>query len=121
MVIEVGHSWVEVEISDLEKKRSTVVKALVDTGASLTVLPEKIAEELGVHATSEEKVITGAGEIKVKSAGVWIKIRGREKTNPIWISDIIDKVLIGAVTLESLGFTVDPRTGMLREEPLLLY
>jgi aspartyl protease family protein len=61
------------------------------------------------------------GEIKVKGANVWIKIRGREKTNPICISDIIDKVLIGVVTLESLGFAVDPKTGMLREEPLLLY
>ena len=119
--MEMGHSWVEVEISDLEKKKSTVVKALVDTGASLTVLPEKLAAELGIHATSEEKVTKGAGEIKVKGADVWIKIRGREKTNPIWISDIIDKVLIGVVTLESLGFAVDPKTGMLREEPLLLY
>ena len=119
--MEMGHSWVEVEISDLERKKSTKIKALVDTGASLTVLPEKLAAELGIHTTSEEKVTTGAGEIKVKGADVWIKIRGREKTNPIWISDIIDKVLIGVVTLESLGFAVDPKTGMLREEPLLLY
>ncbi|MEA2076074.1 MAG: aspartyl protease family protein [Euryarchaeota archaeon] len=121
MAINMGHSWVEVEISDLEKKKSTVVKALVDTGASLTVLPKKLADELGIAATSEEKVTTGAGEIKVKGADVWIKIRGREKTNPVWISDIIDKVLIGVVTLESLGFAVDPKTGTLREEPLLLY
>nr|CBH37606.1 hypothetical protein BSM_10830 [uncultured archaeon] len=32
-VIEMGHSGVDVEISDLEKKESTEVKALVDTGA----------------------------------------------------------------------------------------
>jgi len=38
-----GHSWVEVEISDLEKKKSTEVKALVDTEVSITVLPEKLA------------------------------------------------------------------------------
>jgi len=121
LVIAMGHSWVEVEISDLEKKKSAVVKALVDTGASLTVLPKKLTDELGIAATSEEKVTTGAGEIKVKGADVWLKIRGREKTNPVWISDIIDKVLIGAVTLGSLGFAVDPKTGTLREEPLLLY
>ncbi|MDI6810775.1 MAG: retroviral-like aspartic protease family protein [archaeon] len=119
--LEMGHSWVEVEISDLEKKKTTKVKALVDTGASLTVLPKRLADELGIDATSEEKVTTGAGEIKVKGANIWIKIRDREKTNPVWISEIIDRVLIGVVTLESLGFAVDPATGTLKERPLLLY
>ena len=116
-----GHSWVEVEISDLERKKSTVVKALVDTGASLTVLPEKIAEELGIHATSEEKVSTGAGEIKVKRGRAWIKLKGKEDAFPVWISGFIDKVLLGVVVLESFGFDVDPATGTLRERPLLLY
>jgi len=36
-----GHSWIEVEISDFERKKSAKLNALVDTGASLTVLPEK--------------------------------------------------------------------------------
>jgi len=116
-----GHSWVEVEISDLERKKSTVVKALVDTGASLTVLPEKIAEELGIHATSEDKVSTGAGEIKVKRGRAWLKLKGKEDAFPVWISGFIDKVLLGVVVLESFGFDVDPATGTLRERPLLLY
>ena len=116
-----GHSWVEVEISDLEKKKSTVVKALVDTGASLTVLPEKIAEELGIEPISEEKVSTGAGEIKVKRGRAWIKLKGKEDAFPVWISGFIDKVLLGVVVLESFGFDVDPTTGTLRERPLLLY
>jgi Predicted aspartyl protease len=116
-----GHSWIDVEISNLEKDKSREVKALVDTGASLTVLPRKLADELGIVATTEEQVTTGAGEIKVEGGDVWIKIRDREKTNPVWISDIIDRVLIGVVTLESLGFAVDPTTGTLKERPLLLY
>ena len=116
-----GHSWVEVEISDLEKKKSTVVKALVDTGASLTVLPEKIAEELGIEPISEEKVSTGAGEIKVKRGRAWLKLKGKEDAFPVWISGFIDKVLLGVVVLESFGFDVDPTTGTLKERPLLLY
>jgi len=116
-----GHSWVEVEILDLERKRSAKVKALVDTGASLTVLPEKLAAELGIRAISEEKVSTGAGEIKVKRGRAWIKLKGKEDAFPVWISDFIDKVLLGVVVLESLGFEVDPTTGTLKERPLLLY
>jgi aspartyl protease family protein len=116
-----GHSWVEVEISDLERKKSTAVKALVDTGASLTVLPEKLADELGIEPISEERVSTGAGELKVKRGRAWIKLKGKEDAFPLWISDCIDKVLLGVVVLESFGFDVDPATGTLKERPLLLY
>ena len=116
-----GHSWVEVEISDLERKKSGKVKALVDTGASLTVLPKKLADELEIEPTSEEKVMTGAGMMKVKRGRAWIKLKGKEDAFPVWISDFIDKVLLGVVVLESFGFEVDPTTGTLREKPLLLY
>jgi len=116
-----GHAWVEIELSDLEKRKSSKVKALVDTGASLTVLPEKIAKELGIEPVSEEEVMTGAGVIKVKSGNAWIKVKGKEKPFGVWISDFIDKVLLGVVVLESLGFEVDPATGTLKERPLLLY
>lgn len=116
-----GHSWVEIEVSDLERKKSAKVKALVDTGASLIVLPDKLANELGIEAISEETVSTGAGVIKVKRGRAWIKLKGKEDAFPVWISDFIDKVLLGVVVLESFGFDVDPTTGTLKERPLLLY
>jgi aspartyl protease family protein len=116
-----GHSWVEVEISDLEKKEFSEVKALVDTGASLTVLPEKLAAELGIKAISEEKVSTDAGEIRIKRGRAWIKLKGKEDAFPVWISGFIDRVLLGVVVLESFGLDVDPTTGTLKERPLLLY
>ena len=37
------------------------IKALVDTGAILTVIPREIARELGLRATGRSKVETGAG------------------------------------------------------------
>jgi aspartyl protease family protein len=116
-----GHSWVEIQISDLEKKHSKKVKALVDTGASLTTLPEKLADELGIKPASQEQVSTGAGIIKVSRGRAWIKLKGKEDAFPVWISDVIDKVLLGVVVLESFGFKVDPTTGTLEEKPLLLY
>jgi len=116
-----GHSWVYIEISNLERKKSKKVKALVDTGASLTTLPKKIADELGIKATSHEQVSTGAGLIKVVRGRAWITLKGKEDAFPVWISDVIDKVLLGVVVLESFGFRVDPTTGTLEEKPLLLY
>lgn len=73
-------------------------------------------EEIG-----KSKVRTGAGEIELKKAEVRIEIEGKETVQDVLVSDIIDKVLIGSVTLEALALTVDPLTGKLKESELLLY
>jgi len=112
---------VEVEIYNLEKTRSKKVRALVDAGASLSVIPKSLADELGIEAVSEDKVMTGAGQIRISRGRAWIKLEGKESPFDLWISDIIDKVLIGVVVLETFGFEVDPTTGTLREKLLLLY
>jgi clan AA aspartic protease len=116
-----GHSWVDIQISDLERKHARKVNALVDTGATLTTLPKKLADELGIKPTSEEKVSTGAGIINITRGEAWIKVNGKEGPFNVWISDFVDKVLLGVVVLESLGFKVDPTTGTLEEKTLLLY
>ena len=116
-----GHAWIEVEISDFEKKHSEKAKALVDTGATLTVLPKELADKLEIKASSESEVESGGGIIKLKRGEAWIKIKGKEEITPVLISEIIDKVLLGVVILESLGFSVDPATGTLKSTPLLLY
>jgi len=45
------------------------VKALVDTGTSLSVLLKRMAEELGIEAESVDEVATGAGIIKEELHG----------------------------------------------------
>jgi predicted aspartyl protease len=94
-----GHSWVNIEISDLEKKHSKKIQALKDTGATLTTLPRKLADELGIQPTSQEQVSTGAGIIKISRAEAWSKFKGKQGPFNIWISDVIDKVLLGVVVL----------------------
>ena len=116
-----GHVFVEIKVSDSEKNKSADVQAMVDTGAMLTVLPKKLADELGIKAIIEESVATGAGPVKVRKARAWIKVNGKEELFRVWISDIIDKVLLGVIVLEEFGFKVDPTTGILEETPLLMY
>lgn len=116
-----GHVWTEIRISDTEKKKSATVQALVDTGAMLTVLPQKLANELGIEAVEEETVATGAGPIKVKRGRALIMVNGKEELFRVWISDVIDKVILGVIVLEEFGFQVDPTTGKLKKEPLMMY
>lgn len=116
-----GHTSVDIEISDLERRHSKSVKALVDTGASLTVLPKRLADELGIKSVSEERVTTGAGTIKIMRGEAWIKLLGKEGPFSVWISEFINEVLLGVVVLQTLGFELDPTTERLKERPLLLY
>jgi len=116
-----GHTIVEIEISDMNGKHSEKVKALVDTGATLTTLPKSLADKLGIESVKTECVRTGAGIVKIEQGHAWIKVYEKEGPFMVWISDFIDKVLLGVVVLQSLGFEVDPTTEKLKPVPLLLY
>ncbi|MBI2648457.1 MAG: aspartyl protease family protein [Thaumarchaeota archaeon] len=116
-----GHVETEVTLSSKENARSVKEKALIDTGATLTVLPRRVADELLVKADARTKVLTAAGPLEVELAEVLIEIAGRRATARVTISDIIERVLVGVTTLEILGLAVDPQTGSLREGQYLLY
>jgi len=116
-----GHIWVKVKLGDPEKRKVVEVEALVDTGATLTVIPRKLAEQLSLKITGKTVAETCAGKLVLDRTRIWIEIEGKEETVPALISDIIDKVLIGVTTLEVLGLKVDPLTGKLVEWTILLY
>jgi len=116
-----GHVYTTIKISNMERTRATDVQALVDTGATLTVIPERLAQELELSELTMEKVKTGAGRVDLKRSAARISIEGKESVQDVLISDFIDRVLLGAVTLEALALSVDPLTGELKEEMLLLY
>lgn len=118
------HVWVNARIGSVDLSRVIEVKALVDTGATLTVIPRSLANELGLVITGKSRVETGGagGVIKVDRSRAWVEVEGRGgEVVPVLVSDVIDKVLIGVTTLEVLELEVDPVTGRLRERTLLLY
>jgi clan AA aspartic protease len=113
--------WINVKIGSEDGSKIIETKALVDTGATLTVIPREIARELGLRVTGRSRVETGAGVIEMERSRAYIEIMGKKEIIPVLISDIIDKVLIGVTTLEILELEIDPATGTLRERALLLY
>lgn len=116
-----GHVWVDARFCSLDRSKCIDVRALIDTSAMLSVIPKHLADEISLEPSRVDRVQTAAGLIEVVRAPAVIAIQGRETVTEVWVSDIIDKPLIGATTLELLGFEIDPRTGRLREAPLLLY
>jgi aspartyl protease family protein len=117
----VGHVWVRARVGDESGSKSAEVEALVDTGATLTVISRRLAEELGLRVTGRTEVETAAGRIMLERTRVRLELEGREEIVPALISDVIDKVSIGVTALEVLGLQVDPLTGRLKEWTALLY
>jgi len=116
-----GHVKVKVEISNVSRAKVVEVDAVVDAGATLTVIPRRIADMLNLRSTGKTVVETTGGRIELERSRAWIELEGKEEIVPVLVSDIIDKVLIGVTTLEVLGLQVDPITGKLKEWTILLY
>jgi len=117
----VGHVWVEAVIMNPFTGRSASVKALVDTGATDTVIPRKIAEELQLPVTGKSTVLTARGPVELDECIGVMEIMGRRRAVPMLISDEVSFVLIGVTTLEWLRLEVDPTTGKLKESIALLF
>jgi clan AA aspartic protease len=116
-----GHIYTTIKVSNIERSKVVEVEALADMGATLTVIPEKVARELKLGEFKRETVESGASEIELNWSSARIGIDGREAVQDVLISDLIDRALLGAVTLKTLALSTDPLTGKLKEKRLLLY
>ena len=116
-----GHIWVEAVIRNPFTGGSAFVKALVDTGATDTVIPRKIAEELQLPVTGKSVVLTARGPVELDECIGVIEIMGKKRAVPMLISSELNFALIGVTTLEWLRLEVDPTTGKLKESVAFLF
>jgi aspartyl protease family protein len=115
-----GHVWVDVVIRSPDMGKSMSLKALVDTGATLTVVPRKIVKELNLLLIGKRVATTAKGVAEFDEYLGVIEIMGRKAYSHMLVSDEINVVLIGTVALEILGFEIDPVTGKLKEAKIYL-
>ncbi len=117
-----GHVIVQVTVANpADPSLTSTVEGPVDTGATLTVVPRALAESLRLPITGKRRVRTATGDVLLDRGRAVVQINGQGEINPVLISDTLDRVLIGVITLETLSLTVDPTTGELSEAETLLY
>jgi clan AA aspartic protease len=117
-----GHVYVKLVVSNpADLELTATVDALVDTGATSTVVPRVLADSLRLPVIGRLTVRTATGDVDLDNSGAVVQINGRRAYNPILISDTIDKTLVGVITLEALGLSVDPKSRQLKEAELFLY
>jgi aspartyl protease family protein len=116
----VGHVWVDAVIGNPFTGRSVSARALVDTGATYSVIPRRVFEELKLPVIGRRIVVTARGSVELDECLGVVEVMGRRAYSHILVSEDIDTPLIGTVTLETLGFEVDPITGRLKEAKIFL-
>ena len=97
-----------------------VQEALVDTGATWTTIPRALAQALDLQVIGQMAAKTAAGPQQLEQSYAHIELAGKTMVTPLLVSDTLDTMLIGVITLEAMGLAVDPGTGRLRESEVLL-
>ncbi|MGQ9469450.1 MAG: aspartyl protease family protein [Nitrososphaerales archaeon] len=92
----------------------------MDTGSTYTVIPWRIYENLNLKLVGKKEVETAKGLTRLDESFAVIEIEGKRGLTPLLVSKELKDLLIGVLTLEALGLTVDPTTGKLKETRILL-
>lgn len=117
-----GHVRIPIKLANAERPEDAILveNALVDTGATHTTIPRTMADRLNLRVLRQRQTRTANGIVTVDESYALFEYDGNVTVTPVWISDTYPGVLIGVVTLESLGLAVDPVSGRLTTSEFLL-
>jgi clan AA aspartic protease len=88
---------------------SRTVDFLVDSGATYSLLPHDVWQELGLEATESFQFTLADGtKIKRDVSECKIALDGTERHSPVILGVPGDEPLLGVITLEILGLVLDP-------------
>jgi predicted aspartyl protease len=92
-----------------DKVRRTRLRAVVDTGATRLVIPEAVAQQLGLETTGEVAVryADGRREPRPLATGIHLTYGGRSGLFSAVVEPQRDSALIGAIVLEELDLIPD--------------
>jgi predicted aspartyl protease len=104
----------------LDRTKSREVEAVIDTGATLLVLPQDLVEELGLTRIRDVNVRYGNNSVEAKGVygAVTLELKGRRGIFEALAEAPGSEPLVGQVVLESLDLVVDPRSRTLTPNPL---
>ena len=117
-----GLTVLQVEVGNPAKPRVTEkLEFLIDSGAIYSVVPAPILKKLGIRPTGKEEFRLADGSRIVRKKGIALFRYGRR----VGGADVIfgqpgDSLLLGAMTLESMGLSLDPLKRELKPLPMIL-
>ena len=100
---------IPIEIAGPDNERFETVDALVDTGATYTILPASLLTVLGVAPFARRNLRLANGQRIYRDVGeARVRINGEVQGTPVIFGNEDSHSILGAVTLEEFGLAVDP-------------
>ena len=116
-----GTFTVSLQVGDLEGRQYVEVEALVDTGATHTMVPSQVLTQLGLEAVEQVSFQLADDRVVDYDVGeARIRIDGRERTTLVVFGPEETEPLLGATTLQLFNLAVDPVQERLIPVPGLL-
>lgn len=93
----------------LRAEKATTVRMLVDTGATFSVIPPRLAPALGIKRPRRSVSVRLADGRRIRLGAdlVIVQIDGREAPTTVLVGKV-DEPILGVEALEALGLVVDP-------------
>ena len=110
------------EVGNPQGQRFEPVEALVDTGATFTVLPGRLLRGLSVPVQRTIRFRLADGNVLERNAGeTMVRLAGQMFTTTVVFGEEGAPLLLGVVTLETALLAVDPvRQLLIPTEALLM-
>lgn len=98
-----------VRLESMDGERSLELEAMVDTGASYTIIPGRMLEDLGVEPVDRVDLVLADGRRVLYEMGeARAVVSGRSIPTLVVFGEDNARALLGAYTLEGLRLAVDP-------------
>ena len=105
----------------IERTRRVDVDMLVDSGAIYSVVPTAVLRSIGVRAERTETFHLADGRsVRRRIGHAVFEIQGAEGISRVIFGHTGDACLLGMVTLEELGLSLDPLKRTLRPLRLMI-
>jgi clan AA aspartic protease len=106
-------------VNSFDPEKSIEVEAVIDTGATMIVLPKNLVERLGLKKVEDVKVKYVDGSVKEKEVYgvVRVELMGRVGNFDVLAEDEGAQPLIGQIVLERLDLIIEPSTKRLIPNP----
>ena len=117
-----GLTHVRARIANPARPAKTArLRFLFDSGAVYSVVPTRTLRRLGIRPHSARTFTLADGSEVTRQIGdATFVINGSRGASPVIFGEEGDSILLGSVSLESLGLILDPLKRVLRPLPMVL-
>ena len=116
-----GMTYVRVRVANPSRPRRTEeIELLVDAGAMLSVVPRPVLQSLGIRPLDKRRFRAFGGIVERETGSALVEYGGVRAGVGVIFGEPGDASVMGATTLETLGYQVDPVARELKPTEMLL-